>query len=320
MKGRRGTRTIDRSDSGADHESDNGAPDDDETRSQPDGGSGQDSERGNPNDKTEHPDDGSSHSQYDHDDAESEEWKKILSDNASLRKSKEHADRKITELGQDNSRLRQRDSGPESDLEETVESVVTRVLSKQSGNGSDADGQSRDEYESVFKDYGIDDQDEGGGDSKPPSKLENVMLGMYADMKGIQKDLSGVLTERKEQASLTEIQSELGVTEEAARVLMEKAGPGADVVGLVKAAELSSLPREARRLAKEDRWARRASIGHPTAAASRSVESDTDTMKSEIQEIGKMPNSREKQDRLFKFLEDFPDGDELLRSSIGIGN
>ena len=317
MKGQRGTRTVDRSDSGADNESDNGVPDEDGTRSQPDGGSEQDSD-----DKTEHPDNGSSHSQYDHDDVESEEWKKMLSENASLRKSKGHADRKITELGQDNSRLRQQDSEPDvngSDLEETVESVVNRVLSKQSGNGSDAGRQSSDDHESAFKDYGIDDQDDSGGDSKPPSRLENVMLGMYADMKGLQKDLSGVLTERDEQASLTEIQSELGVTEEAARVLMEKAGPGADVVGLVKAAELTSMPREARRMARADRRARRESIGHPTAAASMSVERDEDTMKSEIQEISKMPDSREKQDRLFKFMEDFPDGAELLRGSVGIG-
>ena len=316
MNGRRGTRTIDRSDSGADHESDNGAPDDDDARSQSDGGSGQDSV-----DKTEHPDNGSSHSQYDHDDEESDEWKELLAENASLRKGKEHGDRKITELGQDNSRLRKQVPEGESDLEDTVESIVNRVLSKQSGsNGSDAGRQSSDDRESAYNDYGIDDQDDSGSDSKPSSKMENVMLGMYADVKGLQKDLSGFRADREEQSNLREIQSELGVTEEAARVMIEKAGPGADVVGLVKAAELTSMPREARRIAREDRQARRASIGHPTAAASRSVDSDEDAMNSEIKGISEMSDGREKRDRTFKFFEDFPDGAEVLRKAIGIGN
>ena len=101
--------------------------------------------------------------------------------------------------------------------------------------------------------------------------------------------------------------------------MLDLAGPGANVVGLIRAAELSSLPKEARRIAKESRRASRQAVGHPVNSGGRaSALGDEDSMKSEVEEITKMNDSPDKRDRVFKFLEDFPDGAEALRGALGI--
>jgi hypothetical protein len=308
MQGISGSRTVGRSDSGADNESENGAPDTDKARSQ-----SNDSEQ----DSTEHPDKESAHSsQYDHTDEESEEWKKILSENESLRKSKKHADRKITELGQDNSRLRNGSPEETSDLESTVESVVARVLKNQSGSNGSDDGESDDDRElaTLYAEYGIDDSDKSGDSPRIPK----AVLQQLRKVDALEEVLYGMHVEREEDSQLLRIQSELGVPEEAARAMMEKAGTGADVVGLVRAAELTSLPKEARRIARESRQASRASIGHSVTSVSQSSLSDEATLQSEVEDIMKLPSGNERADRVTKLMDDYPESTQMLRSALGI--
>ena len=325
MRGRRETRTSDQSDSGADQRvqnangSNNGTPDVEGARSvSNDDADDQDS-------TTEHPDSGSSHSPYGHTDDEAKEWEAILADNERLRKSKQHADRKITQLGQDNARLRQSnttdDSGPSSleDRFDRLEGLVARALTSQAdnGNGSDDDGDLQSAYEDYGIDFSQDDRNNGKGDPRF-SALENVVLGMYGDFKSQSEKMASFEADRAERASVRDIQSELGIPEEAAHALAEIAGPGVDVVKIVKAAELTSLPREARRIAREDRKSRRENIGHPTAGVRQNIQTDEQSMQVEVKEIAAMSDSKEKRDRIFDFFDNYPDGERMLREAIGI--
>ena len=95
--------------------------------------------------------------------------------------------------------------------------------------------------------------------------------------------------ETQESSQLSDIQSELGVDEKAARAMMERAGPGVDVVGLVKMAELTSLPRESRKIARESRRASRAAVGLPTAGVRQAAQSDEATLQSEAERLTKLP-------------------------------
>ena len=326
MQGRtavRGSRTVIPPDSGIVHNGANdGAPGDDGARSKPDGDEDQ-------NSKTEHPGDDSSHSPYDHSDADSAEWKELLEDNKRLRKSKEHADRKITQQGQDNARLRRQlsngnnDGGEDSQAirSDQIQSVVEETVKRMFGNN--LDNQSDDDFDlqESLQEYGIEDLDLGDKKENPNiAKLENVLLGMFSDLKSVQQEVATSKADRAYQEQLTNIQVELGVTEEAAIAMMDLAGDGADVVKLVKAAELTSMPREAREMARESRRANRASIGLPMAGANQFAGGDEDSMKVELKEISEMPDGQSKRDRLFKFLEDYPEGTEALRQMTGIGN
>ena len=325
MTGQRGTRTSAPSNPGPGYKIDaaeSGAPDDEGARSTPPDDDADDQDL---DDKSTHPDDDSSHSPFgDLNEEDAQELERILAENARLRKGKAHADKKIGELGRDNARYRNKSSSDDDEgitaRMDRLEDVILR-LAGSNGNGNDADDQDGDDFEDAFNAYFNQDGDDGGNSKSKNTELENVLTGMYGTIRGMEKRFDDYETSRAAQTSLSRIQEGLGVTAEAAEALLEIAGPDVDVVGLVKAAELTSLSREARQTARSDRQARRASIGHPTAGTRQTIsQGDGDSMKAEAEAIAEMKDGKAKRDRLFKFFDDYPEGANLMRSVLGYGN
>ena len=254
---------------------------------------------------------------------EAAEYDQIKSKYLNLEKGKQHADRKITEQGQELSDSRKR----EAELGDRVgrlETVLTQMLA----------GGDQEQDQSRTASYGADfgpDHDEADGGVKTNSKqngdspgdqrlksLEDVVGGIYAQLKQQGATVEEFTTAQKRAEDVIAIRNEFGIDEEAATVILETSKNG-DVVALARTLELKTQPAEARRLAREQRERQRESVFQPgtTSTPYEPNAEDTQVMTDRAGKIMEMPDGMGKQRAIEQFLEQNPGNYEILRDASG---
>ena len=256
--------------------------------------------------RTEHPDAESSH--FDHSPEEAKRWDEMKR----LRKSKKHADKKITEQGQRNSELQQERDEFSQRLARIENAVAQQHISRSSGKGDPLDGP---DHGNLFDDQG-GDEDVDGNWQDEVDQVKRVVGSIFTDQHSLNETIKGLQLERAHEKKVSDLQKKLGVHKEAAEVLIDTFESG-DLLDFAEALELSTLPAEARATARETRDRQRSSVSHPVTTSSPYRPVDEDGARKRVVGILNLPDGRQKQEAIESFVDDYPeDGYNLLREAI----
>ena len=266
-------------------------------------------------------------SSFDHSTDEAAEWERVRKDNAELRKGKAHADRKITEQGQELSQANE-ESQQLGDRLGRLEGSVAQLVQTLSGqNGA---GTNRVMNASYGNDRGFEeDNEQPGGTRNEPSddglrgevdQVKNVLGGIYGQMQDHTEKFTAFQQAQSDEKEISHLQTQLGVNREAAETIMETYKSG-DVANLAKVLELSTIPAEARRTAREQRQQQRNSVFQPAmntgGPAYNPNQQDESVMKDKAEKIMEMPDGRNKQRAMDKFLDTYPEAYEHVKQASG---
>ena len=236
-----------------------------------------------------------------------------------LKQGKTHADRKIHQQGEDNSALAQENQQLNARLTGydekfgRLEGVLAQVLARSGGapatGGTARPGAGGEQDE--FDDFGSDPQNNGDRESQHSTEefdqLKGVVGSVLNSTTKLTQRLDAGESERQREGQIAVLEREFGATREAAEVMLEANSEG-DIVRLLKTALLTTVPKEARDMAKERRDLQRQSTFHPATGGApfASAMSDETAIRSQAEKIMGMPDGRPKQYAVEKFISDHP--------------
>lgn len=253
---------------------------------------------------------------------ETERWNQITGENRSLKKANDHGTRKITELGQENTRYREENESLKSDVE-SLKRGFGQLLARLQTNGNNDRGNGR--RPSADTDY--DDFDYDGADNQDDrtNSRSNADDDVWSEIDGMKQVVARIFHDQQEHHT-TQAHSEevdrvstgLGVDPDVADKLIDLRENG-DILELAEALDYATLPAEARRTKREARDRQRSSVGHPTTTgfAQDSDSADTDAIASQAAKLAKMPDSPRKRQAIDTFLENNPVAFDALAAELG---
>ena len=244
-----------------------------------------------------------------------------------LTKKTEHGDRKITELAQANSSLEQENGQLKQQLAQQgqdigqLKSMISQMLSgnangNQQGNATASYGgapnydEGSEFNQSQFGGDGNGNQNgqQNNGQQITNDELQELVGRTFNFAKQYGDRFDAFEANLQKDKDLAYIQTELGCTREAAEAMVEKHSAG-DIVGLAKVFELSTLPAQARQIARENREAQRQSTYHPAtggAAPFAPALGDETQLRAEAEKIMGMQDGQPKARALDRFMADNP--------------
>jgi hypothetical protein len=257
---------------------------------------------------------------YGHTPEEAAEWDKLT-------KGKAHADRKITEQGQS---LSDKDKQIETLTQENaaygekigkIEGMLTQMMAQSAGNrgtdatasyGGDPNFDESGNFDDSNTSAGGNTAGQQGGNALVDriDQLDNILGRVFLDQRKHSDKFDKFdqfQSDQQHEKDLAYIERELGCTREAAETMMGAHAEG-DIVKLARTFELSTLPAQAREMAREQRERQRSATFHPATSGAPHAPHmvDETSLQNEAERIMGLNDGRPKQHALEKFMSDNP--------------
>ena len=244
---------------------------------------------------------------------EQQRFDELLGKTTTLEKGKAHADRKITEQGQELATARQENTELKERLGRFESQMAKIVSGRRAPDGGRQESGQETDFDSFSQDDGQQEEraDNGFDVETETNNIKRVVASIF-------QDVSESKQERAQEREVNSVSQDLGVDAETAAGLINLKKEGS-LTDLAEALDLATYPAEARQVKKQARQRQREAVLHPTGSGFSSNEesADEDALRKKAENLAKLPDSTRTRRQIESFITSHPDAPAFMAEAAG---